>query len=227
MISDGGSASGKPVKEDQTQEIFKLRMERDAYKAQYAAEVKKNEKLSASQAILQLGNEHKDLVILNALELIKKFQLELFGKSSERIKSLDAYCQNLFDEVELLDLVEKQNQEDPIQQDDCDSSASENPEAPTKVRKPYKGQDLTTLPANTPVIDVDHTLNCIAPIDPNTGKKMVQIGTKTEKKIGNIRLSSTTISFQSLALKRTMRLRMAKATLSSSIPRRRESSRAR
>lgn len=159
-------------------------MERDAYKAQYVAEVKKNEKLSASQAILQLGNEHKDLVILNALELIKKFQLELFGKSSERTKSLDAYCQNLFDEVELLDLVEKQNQEDPIQQDDSDSSTSENPEAPTKVRKAYKEQDLTTLPANTPVIDVDHTLDCIAPIDPNTGKRMVQVGTRIEPKVG-------------------------------------------
>jgi hypothetical protein len=184
MISDGGSASGKPVKKDQTQEIFKLKMERDAYKAQYGTMVKEKEKLSAANAELQFAKDHKALLLQNAIELIKKFQLELFGKSSEKSRSLDAYCQNLFDEVELLDLVGKQNQENPIQQDDCDSSASENPEAPTKVRKPYKEQDLTTLPANTPVIDVDHTVNCIAPIDPNTGKKMVQIGTKTEKKIG-------------------------------------------
>lgn len=184
MISDGGSASGKPAKEDQAQEIFKLKMERDAYKAQYAAEVRKNEKLSASQAILQLGNDHKDLVILNALELIKKFQLELFGKSSERIKSLDAYCQNLFDEVELLDRVEKQNQEDPLQQDDSDNDTTDEPETTKKVRKEHKEHDLTTLPANTPVIVVDHTVDCVAPIDPNTGKRMVQVGTRTESKIG-------------------------------------------
>ena len=183
MISKGENASGKPA-EVQAQEIFKLKMERDAFKAQYDKKVKECDKLTASNAELQLGNEHKDLVILNALELIKKFQLELFGKSSERIKSLDAYCQNLFDEVELLDRVEKQNQEDPLQQDDSDNDTTDEPETTPKVRKAHKEQDLTTLPANTPVIDVDHTADCVAPIDPNTGKKMVQIGTKTERKVG-------------------------------------------
>ena len=184
MISDGGSASGKPAETEQAQEIFKLKMERDAFKAQYAAVVKENKKLSASNAELQFSNEHKDLVLQNAIELLKKFKNELFGKSSERMKSLDAYCQNLFDEVELLNLVEKQDTEEPIQQDESESTVSEEPETTPKVRKAHKEHDLTTLPANTPVIVVDHTADCVAPIDPNTGKRMVQVGTRTEPKVG-------------------------------------------
>ncbi len=184
MISDGGSASGKPAEKEQAQEIFKLRMERDAYRAQYAAMVKEKDKLFAANAELQFAKDHKDLLLQNAIELIKKFQLELFGKSSEKSKSLDAYCQNLFDEVELLDLVGKQNQEEPIQQDESEGTVSKEPEATPKVRKAHKEHDLTTLPADTPVIDVDHTHDCIAPIDPNTGKRMVQIGTRIEPKVG-------------------------------------------
>lgn len=123
-------------------------------------------------------------MLQNALELIKKFQLELYGKSSEKSRSLDAYCQNLFDEVELLDLVGKQDKEEPIQQDESESPVSEEPEAPPKARKAHKEHDLATLPADTPVIDVDHTHDYIAPIDPNTGKRMVQIGTRIEPKVG-------------------------------------------
>jgi hypothetical protein len=184
MVGNGGSASGKPAEKEQVQENFKLRMERDAYKAQYVAVVRKNEKLSAANAELQLSQDHKALLLQNAIELIKKFQLELYGKSSEKSRSLDAYCQNLFDEVELLDLVGKQNQEEPIQQDESESPVSEEPQTTPKVRKAHKEHDLTTLPADTPVIDVDHTLDCIAPIDPNTGKRMVQVGTRIEPKVG-------------------------------------------
>lgn len=184
MVGNGGNASGKPEGKEQAQRIFKLRMERDAFKAQYAAMVRENEKLSASNAELQLSQDHKALLLQNAIELIKKFQLELYGKSSEKSRSLDAYCQNLFDEVELLDLVGKQNQEEPIQQDESESPVSEEPQTTPKVRKAHKEHDLTTLPADTPVIDVDHTLDCIAPIDPNTGKRMVQVGTRIEPKVG-------------------------------------------
>jgi len=185
MISNGNNASGKPAEKVMAQEIFKLKMERDAYKAQYAAVVKENEKLSTSNAALQFSKEHGELVLRNALELIKKFQAALYGKSSEKSKSLDIYCKNLFDEAELLDLVEKQNQEyEKGQQDDSESSAVEEPEIIKKKRKEHKEQDLTTLPANTPIIDVDHTGDCITPIDSNTGKAMVQIGVRCEKKLG-------------------------------------------
>jgi len=184
MISNGGNATGKPEEVLLKQEIFKLKMERDAYKAQYAEEVKKNENLSVSKAELQLAHDHKDLIITNAFELIKKFQIELYGKSSEKAKLLDIYCKNLLDEVELLNLVEKKNQEDSIEQDDDESADLEESESAKKVRKIHKEQDLTKLPANTPVINIDHTADSVAPIDPNTGKKMVQIGSRIERKIG-------------------------------------------
>ena len=87
MISNSGNATGKP-EEVLNQEIFKLKMERDAYKAQYTEEVKKNKNLSVSKAELQFAHDHKDLIIANAFELIKKFQIELYGKSSEKAKLL-------------------------------------------------------------------------------------------------------------------------------------------
>lgn len=183
MISNGGNATGKP-EEVLNQEIFKLKMERDAYKAQYTEEVKKNKNLSVSKAELQFAHDHKDLIIANAFELIKKFQIELYGKSSEKAKLLDVYCKNLLDEVELRNLVEEQNQEDSIEQGDSESTDSEESRSTKKVRKIHKEQDLTTLPANTPIINIDHTANSVAPIDPNTGKKMVQIGSRIERKIG-------------------------------------------
>ena len=185
MISESNKASGKPAAKTQDQEIFRLKMERDAFKAQYEEEVRKNEQLSASNAAIQFSKEHGELVLRNALELVKKFQLALYGKSSEKSKALDIYCKNLFDEAELLDLVEKQEQEyEKDQQDETESSAAEEPKATEKKRKEHKEQDLTTLPANTPVIDVDHTVGAVPPIDPNTGKAMVQIGVRCEKKLG-------------------------------------------
>jgi len=83
MVGNGGSASGKPAEKEQVQENFKLRMERDAYKAQYVAVVRKNEKLSAANAELQLSQDHKALLLQNAIELIKKFQLELYVLASQ------------------------------------------------------------------------------------------------------------------------------------------------
>ena len=183
MINNGRDATGKP-EEALNQEIFKLKMERDAYKAQYAEVVKKNEMLCASETKLQLAHDHKDLILHNAFELIRKFQIELYGKSSEKAKLLDVYCKNLFDEAELINLVETKNQEDPIEQDDDENTDFEESESTKKARKIHKEQDLTKLPANTPIINIDHTADSVVPIDPNTGKKMVQIATRIERKLG-------------------------------------------
>ena len=188
MISNSSDAPGKPAEEDMAQELFKLKMERDAFNAQYSAMVRENEKLSASNAALLFSKEHGELVLRNALELVKKFQAALYGKSSEKSKTFDIYCKNLFDEVELLDLVDKQKQEyEKDQQGNGEGSgnaATQITETTEKKRKEHKEQDLTTLPANTPVIDVDHTAEITPPIDPNTGKAMVQIGVRCEKKLG-------------------------------------------
>ena len=186
MIREDGNTSEMPAQTALEQENFKLRMERDAFKAQYEQQAKKMQAQMDAMNALKLAVEHKDMVIANAFELVRLMKAELYGKSSEKSKFFEAACSNLFDEAELTDLMDSMDGEpgsgepdDRPGEDSVEDVADEK-----KPRKAHKKQELTRLPADTPVIDVDHTDEVEVPIDVHTGKSMVQVGVRTELKIG-------------------------------------------
>lgn len=186
MIREDDNTLEMPAQTSLEQENFKLRLERDAFKAQYEEQVKKNQDHRNALNAMQLKVEHKDMVLANAFELVRLMKAELYGKSSEKSKFFEAACSNLFDEAELTDLMDSMDGE-PESEEPDDKPGDDSVEAVAeekKSRKIHKKQELTRLPADTPVIDVDHTDEVEVPVDENTGKPMVQVGTRTELKIG-------------------------------------------
>ena len=183
MIREDDNTPEMPVQTALDQEIFKLRMERDAFKAQYEEQAKKMQAQTDAMNSLKLAVEHKDMVLANAFELVRLMKAELYGKSSEKSKFFEVACSNLFDEAELTELMDSIDSEVEIEEEQEEAPAKEAADE-KKPRKVHKKQELTRLPADTPVIDVDHTDEVEVPVDAHTGKLMVQVGTRTELKIG-------------------------------------------
>ena len=169
--------------------IYKLELERDAYK-------KESESLKKEKIVLknELANKdflitHKELIIDNAKALIAKMQKELYGSKSEKSSLFLLQTEMLFDEAELTNCCENENDknnnnttEEPGQEPKDEESNGSSNKSGKPSKKEYKKQDLTILPPDTPIIDVDHT-DVEAPIDEKTGKPMIQVGTRSEKKI--------------------------------------------
>jgi transposase len=173
---------------------FKLVLERDAFKNECAKLTKASDGIKDDLLRKEFMVEQYKMKLANAIEIIKKYQLELFGKSSEKAKFLENFCKskNLFDEAELVHQVEQIQEVMDQSIAEVEAVAESSPAAgtevaanvPVKKRAKHKKHDLLTLPADTPVVDVDHTVGVVAPLDPNTGRQMHQVGTRTERKVG-------------------------------------------
>jgi len=168
-------------------ELIRTQIERDAYKRE-AREAKRQVKN------LRDVSEQKDftisrykMVLGNAIELIRKQQRALYGRSSERGKYLEVQTAELFDEAELIACGRVEEEPEPQEEEVPEEKEGNQTEKTRKPRAPYKKQDLCTLPADTPILTVDHTGEVEVPVDPNTGKPMRIVGTRSEKKVGYVR----------------------------------------
>lgn len=166
----------KPVdkqKEKLEQELFRLRLERDAYREGFEKERQGRIDAEKQRSILE-----QQLIDINtrlqlALEQLQKNRNSRFGRSSETTDSLQ--LQWLFDEAEVTVAGEGQ---EAVQEED------EATVVQAHTRKKHKKHDLTVLPASTSVLEVDHTDECPIPIDPNTGEAMVLVDKRAEDKVG-------------------------------------------
>lgn len=196
MINEVGGTSeklsGQEVLASLRQLNFKLELERDAFKSECAKLAHEADGMKDALVSKEFLIEQYGLKLANAIEVIRRYQLALFGKSSERAKYLESYCKDLFDEAELAHQVERIQEAEDQSTAEAEAVAGSGPasgtgvaaDAPAKKRAEHKKHDLLQLPADTPVVDVDHTVGAVAPVDPNTGRRMRQVGTRTERKVG-------------------------------------------
>jgi len=179
---------------DKDLELYKKALEVDAYKREIDELKKSIEDLKQSHSS-EVGKlifeiEAKDQILSNAKQLLKKMQRALYESSSEKASTLSVNIDELFlfNEADL----EQPEEEDSPDDDDPEQEAGEGKKKHrsykegAKKRAPYKKQDLTTLPADTATVKIDHTGEVEAPIDPATGKKMVKVGKRSEFKVSKI-----------------------------------------
>jgi transposase len=187
MIEEPGNA--KEATKGEKENIL-LRIERDAWRREAEDARARIRDLTEEAKAKDFRLEHCELVIANALDLIRRQQRALYGKSSEKGEYLGIEADSLFDEEELTkcDLEQERIAEEAAGKQP-ETAGKKEKAAPDrkKPRAPYKDQDLCRLSADTPVIDIDHTPETPVPTDGNTGRPMRIVGKRVERKVGYIR----------------------------------------
>lgn len=158
-------------------DLFRVSLERDAYKDGFERERKAREEAEGRARILEQRLVDVNTRLQLALEQLQKGRNQRFGKSSETADALQ--LQWLFDEAEVTAAADGDGRQE-------EKAEEEGTEVKAHVRKKHKRHDLTVLPSTTPVLEIDHTEDCPVPVDPNTGSAMVLVGVKAEDKVGFI-----------------------------------------
>lgn len=169
ILKDNSTNNSQLTKAEQ--ELIKLKNERDAYK---------NEVEKAKNTIIQkdFRIETQEMKLQRMTELLMAARQELYGKSSEKSEYLNNLIQGeLFNESEVISALDSDSDDEQEKDDNAGKAGNE------KIRKPHKKQTLCTLPSDTPIIVNDHTNEVTPPVDKNTGKPMVVVGTYSEYKV--------------------------------------------